>query len=117
VSQVELDIIDSSGVIQSVAAADSTLWSSSSAAINAYAQNRGYSINEYDEPPDAGTASVNITTQAQAQSWIDGVASTAVGGVAPAQTAGGFSTVELVVGLTLGGAALATALWFLLRSR
>jgi hypothetical protein len=120
VSTVELDLVDPTGVIQSIAACDSALWSSSGTAIQSYAQGKGYQVIEYDQAPDEGTASANLTTQGQALAWIDGVAGTTTGGVQSAQTAPGSSStgfVEVAIVVAIGGAALVTALWLLWRAR
>jgi hypothetical protein len=116
VSQVELDLIDSDGVIQSVAACDAAVWSASGASLQGYASARGYAINEYDTPPDAGTASANLTSVTDVQQWVNGVALTAVGaataspGTAGAGGAGSAPT-GLLVALGLAGGVLVWLLW------
>lgn len=67
---VEVDLSDSDGITQSIAAVDSNLWASNGAQITAYAQGKGFQVDEYNSAPQ-GTAERNVYSFSDATIWID----------------------------------------------
>jgi len=97
----EVDLLDSSGVIISIAAADDTFWNSNAAWVTYLAAQKGFGIYVPGGAPAPGTAERNIASIADAQNWF---ASAQLGLVRPKATS---STSKWLVGGLVASALLA----------
>ncbi len=67
---IEVDLLNSDGVIVSIAAVDPNYWASSSASATSYVQQRGFDFFVPGGPPATGTAERSVASLADVQNWL-----------------------------------------------